>query len=146
MRIYLDTCTIQRPVDDSEEQRVVLEANAVLEILSLVQSGDIELVSSAVLEIEHENNPHLLRHAFTEQVLSLASEVVKIDAAVEQQTAFYRAQGIKGRDAAHLACAVCAGANFICTCDDKFLRRAKRAHTGLTRAVSPLELIQEVKR
>lgn len=146
MRIYLDTCTIQRPADESEESRVVLEAAAVLEILSLVHAGEIDLVSSAVLQIEHDNNPHLLRRIFTEEMLALASEVVEIDVAVDQLTAAYRAQGVKGRDAAHLACAVSAGADFICTCDDRFLRRARRLDTGLTRAVTPLELIQEVKR
>lgn len=146
MRIYLDTCAIQRPVDDSEEPRVVLEANAVLELLSLVQSGKIELVGSVVLQVEHHHNPHLLRRRFAEQVLSLATVVVGVDEAVEATTAAFRAQGLKERDAAHLACAVRAGADFICTCDDRFLRRARTMDTGLTRAASPLELLQEVKR
>lgn len=146
MRIYLDTCTIQRPTDDSEEPRVLLEAEAILEILALVQAGGIELVFSEVLQVEHDNNPHPLRRAFTELVLALAGEVIEIDDAVEQTTDFYRKHGMKGRDAAHLACAVHAGVNFICTCDDRFLRRAKKLDTGLTRAVSPLELIEEVKR
>jgi predicted nucleic acid-binding protein len=146
MRIYLDTCTIQRPVDDSEESRVVLEAAAVLELLSFVQAGEIDLVGSAVLQIEHDNNPDPLRRTFTEGALALANEVIEIDAEVEQLTAAYQAQGVKGRDAAHLACAVLAGVDFICTCDDRFLRRARRMDTGLTRAVTPLELIQEVKR
>lgn len=146
MRIYLDTCTIQRPVDDSQESRVQLEAEAILELVELIAAGQVELVSSPVLQLEHNRNRHRLRRIFTTRVLSLASEEVAIGAEVEQRAESYRTLGLKGQDALHLACAVQAGVDFICTCDDKFLRRARKADTGLTRAVSPLELIQEVKR
>jgi len=32
--------------------------------------------------------------------------------------------------------------NYFCTCDDRFLRRAKQMDTGKTKVVSPLELIE----
>jgi predicted nucleic acid-binding protein len=146
MRIYLDTCTIQRPVDMSPQARIQLEAEAVLELVERIEAGELELVSSTVLQVEHDRNRHPLRRVFTKRILSLASEEIPIDPAVEQRADAYRAFGLKEQDAMHLACAVHAGVDFICTCDDRFLRRAKRADTGLTRAVSPLELIQEVKR
>lgn len=144
MRVYLDLCAIQRPVDISPQPRIESEAEAVLRLVALIEAGEIKLVSSAVLQVEHERNQHLLRRVFAERVLSLASEEVAIVPAVEQRVETYRALGLKGQDAVHLACAVHAGVDFICTCDDRFLRRAKRADTGLTRVVSPLELIQEV--
>lgn len=145
MRIYLDTCTIQRPADSSQETRVQLEAAAVTELLSLLNAGEVELISSAPLQLEHHRNRNPVRRAFTEWVLSLASEIVAIDAAVAERSAEYQRAGLKPLDAAHLACAVHAGADFVCTCDDRFLRRARRVDTGLTRVVTPLELIQEVK-
>lgn len=145
MRIYLDTCTIQRPADSSQEARVRLEAAAVIELLNLLIAGDLELNSSAALQLEHRRNRHFLRRAFTEWVLSLATEIVAIDAAVAERSAEYQRAGLKPLDAAHLACAVHAGADVVCTCDDRFLRRARRIDTGLTRVVTPLELIQEVK-
>jgi predicted nucleic acid-binding protein len=146
MRIYLDTCTIQRPADDMQDDRVRLEAQAITAVVALVEAGEIELVSSAVLQIEHERNRNPLRRGASAQVLLLATEVVEIDEAVDQRTQSYRMLGLKGLDAAHLACAVHAGVDFFCTCDYRFLRRAKKLDTGLTRAVSPLELIQEVQR
>jgi predicted nucleic acid-binding protein len=146
MRIYLDTCTIQRPVDISQEARVQREAEAVLDVVELIEARKIELVSSAVLRVEHDRNRHPMRRVFTERVLSLASEELSILPEVEQRAESYLGFGLKGDDAMHLACAVQAGVDFFCTCDDRFLRRAKKADTGLTRAVSPLELIQEVKR
>jgi predicted nucleic acid-binding protein len=146
MRVYLDTCTIQRPADDMQDDRVRLEAQAITEVVALVEAGKIELVSSAVLQIEHERNRNRLRRGASAQVLALAAVVVEIDEAVDQRTQLYRVLGLKGLDAAHLACAVQAGADFLCTCDYRFLRRARKLETGLTRVVSPLELIQEVKR
>jgi predicted nucleic acid-binding protein len=52
--------------------------------------------------------------------------------------------GIKPLDALHLASAVSAQADYFCTCDDRFLRRAKEAETGLVKVVSPLELVTEI--
>jgi predicted nucleic acid-binding protein len=146
MRIYLDTCTIQRPVDESQEPRVQREARAMMELLEFVATGDAELVRSRVLQVEHAHNVDRLRWLFVEGVLSLASEIVEIDRQVEERTLTYRQLGLKGMDAVHLACAVQAEVDFVCTCDDRFLRRAQKVDTGLTRVLSPLELIQEMKR
>ena len=49
-------------------------------------------------------------------------------------------------DALHLASAIEAKADYFCTCDDKFLKKAKAMDTLQTKAVSPLELITEVTR
>lgn len=146
MRIYLDTCTIQRPADSSEEARVQLEAAAVAELIRLVDAGELELISSTALRMEHNRNRDPVRRMFAEWVLSLATQVVAIDPDVEALSTGYQQSGLKEFDAAHLACAVQAGVDFVCTCDDRFLRRARRVDTGLTRVVTPLELIQEVKR
>lgn len=123
-----------------------LETQVILELLQRVVAGEIELVSSEFLEMEAERNDDAHRRLVTEEVLALASEVVEADADVMQRTAACQALGLKGFDAAHLACAVHAGVDFLCTCDDKFLRRARRLDTALTRPVSPLELIREVQR
>lgn len=146
MRVYLDLCTIQRPADDASQLRVYLEAQAVHGIVALVEAGTLRLVSSTALLIEHARNPHVLRRDVTERVLSLATEFVAVESAVEQRAERYRRSGLKAMDAAHLACAVEAGVDFFCTCDDRLLRRSKSLDTGLTRPVTPLELIQEVER
>ncbi|MGH8057250.1 MAG: PIN domain-containing protein [Candidatus Entotheonellia bacterium] len=56
------------------------------------------------------------------------------------------ASGIKPLDALHLASALEAQADSFCTCDDRFLTRAKALATLPTKVVSPLELIEEVTR
>jgi len=49
MRVYLDACSLQRPLDDRSQPRINIEAEAVLTILRLVESGDLELLSSDAL-------------------------------------------------------------------------------------------------
>jgi predicted nucleic acid-binding protein len=145
-RIYLDLCVIQRPSDDLDQLRVSLEAEAVLGIVALVQQGDVELVSSTALVIENEANSRPRRQALTKQTLALADEVIQITEVVERRAERYRELGLKPMDATHLASAVEAGVDFFCTCDDRLLRRARTVETASTRAVSPLELIQEIER
>ena len=53
-KVYLDLCAIQRPLDTPNQVRVVLEAEAVLGILSLCDAGQIELISSEALVYETE--------------------------------------------------------------------------------------------
>ncbi len=45
-------------------------------------------------------------------------------------------------DSLHLAVAEKANVDYFCTCDDKFLRRAKAIPDLRTVVVSPLELIE----
>ncbi len=45
MKIYLDNCAIQRPLDDKSQIRIALESEAVLGIISLFELKTIELLS-----------------------------------------------------------------------------------------------------
>jgi predicted nucleic acid-binding protein len=49
---------------------------------------------------------------------------------------------MKALDALHLACAESANAAYFCTCDDKFLKKAKAVKELKTSVVSPLELVE----
>ena len=146
MRIYLDVCAIQRQFDDARQERILHETEALLRVIKLVEQGVVDLIGSYALDFETEANPDAFKRGYTKRVLSLAEERVIPGAAVQRRTDEYRSLGLDVWDAAHLAAAVEAHADFFCTCDDKLLRRARKADTGLTRAVSLLELIKEVER
>jgi hypothetical protein len=49
MKVYLDNCCLQRPLDDKSQIRIALEAEAVLSILAICESGILELISSEPL-------------------------------------------------------------------------------------------------
>ncbi len=52
MTIYLDTCALNRLTDDLSRPRVRREAQAVAQILDLVDAGKLLFLSSTVLEYE----------------------------------------------------------------------------------------------
>ena len=82
----------------------------------------------------------------TNKVLAKAAVFVHTDDHIEEQARAFQTEGIKPLDALHLASAVAAKADYFCTCDERFLKRAKTVDTEQTAVVSPLELIAEVTR
>jgi predicted nucleic acid-binding protein len=95
---------------------------------------------------EIERNPHPVRKRFAVEVLSKAKLFVHADSRVTARARAFHELGIKPLDALHLASAVEGKADYFCTCDDRFLNRAKTVDTLPTKVVSPLELIAEVSR
>ena len=57
MRIYLDVCSLNRPFDDHTHDRVRLESEAVLTILSRSQTKSWILVGSEIIDIEISKIP-----------------------------------------------------------------------------------------
>ena len=52
MRIYLDMCSLQRPLDDAIQLRVRVEAEAIVSVLAFCQAGKAELITSDALLFE----------------------------------------------------------------------------------------------
>ena len=144
VQIYLDTCSLQRPLDDRSQPRINIEAEAVLTILQLVAAGDLELLSSEVIEFELAQMPDIDRQTSANKLLEIASQVLPLVDEIETQAAAFIKVGLKPLDALHLAMAFWNQAEFFCTCDDKILKKRTKLKTPGTRVVSPLELVAEV--
>jgi predicted nucleic acid-binding protein len=145
-KIYLDTCSIQRPLDSKSQLRVRLEAEAVLGILSLVERDQIDLVSSEVLLFEINRNSNQIRQEYGQEVMLKAKTFVRASAKVERRSKQFHKLGLKPLDAVHLASAEEAKANYFCTCDDDFLKKTKKIQGLKTKVVSPLELAEEISK
>jgi predicted nucleic acid-binding protein len=78
-------------------------------------------------------------------VLGHAQRFVELSFEVEERARAYNEAGLKPLDALHLSCAVEAGADDFCTCDDRLLKRARTIHGGPPKVVNPLELIGEIE-
>ena len=74
MRIYLDNCCLQRPLDNQTHPRIRVETEAVLSVLAAVQAKEISLLSSEALLYEIGHIPDETRRTEVLAVLSLASE------------------------------------------------------------------------
>ena len=78
------------------------------------------------------------------EILSKAADFIYLNELVERQARQFEKVGIKPLDALHLASAQEVGADYFCTCDDRFLKKAKRLPDLKMKVVSPLELVEEL--
>ncbi len=145
LKIYLDSCAVQRPLDTQIQVRIRLEAEAVLGLFAYVEDGRVELISSSVLAFEVSRNPLAERRELAEQLLQRASAIIAMNHKIAERAAVFVDNGIKAADALHLATAESAKVDYFCTCDDRFLQRARRLTDLKIRVVSPLELIEEIE-
>lgn len=142
--VYLDTCSLHRPLDDKTQVRIAVEAEAILAILSLCETDALSLISSAVVQFEVDRNPHPQRKAFVSAILAYAQHTIPLNEAVEQRAKELETAGFKALDALHLAAAEAGRVNYFCTCDDRLLKKAKTRADIAIKVVSPLERAQEV--
>ena len=137
-------CSLQPPLDTKTQARIAVEAEAILSIVALCESGQLEIISSPALVFEAEQITPPARKSYILEVLSHASLFIQTSEQVEKQAQVFADLGIKPLDALHLAFSIVAQADYFCTCDDRFLKRAKQADTSSTKVVSPLELVMEI--
>jgi hypothetical protein len=144
MKIYLDCCSLQRPFDDKSQPRIAVEAEAILVILTLCESNQVTLISSDVLQFEIGRIPDQGRKEESLAILKIAKEKVELTPELEVLARRLQASGMQPLDALHLASASVSKADYFCTCDDKFIKKARK-FGGLNIAiVSPTELIMEL--
>ena len=146
MKIYLDLCAIQRPLDTPNQVRIILESEAVLGIITFCDGGQAELVSSEALWYEGEQNPLPIRQEHTLSVLAKAKSNLTVGDKEKVRAATLVTFGIRPLDALHLALAEAGNVDFFCTCDDKLLRNAKRVKDLAVKVINPVDLVQEIEK
>lgn len=144
MRIYLDSCTIQRPLDDQTQPRIRVETEAVMAVLMAADAGDVVLLNSEALEYETARIPNAQRRTEADAILALARERLEISDEAEALALILENGGISPMDALHLALASTARADCFVTCDDKLLRKASVLTNIHCRVVSVLNLFAEI--
>ena len=144
MKIYFDTCSLHRPLDNKGPLRITLEAEAVLGVLAKCEEGSLTLVSSEVLLLEVDRNPQPQKRAYVSSILERAHVVVVVDDEIEQRAKELEQRGFKAFDALHLASAEAGGVDYFCTCDDRVLKKSRQQTDLSVKVVSPLELANEV--
>ena len=146
MKIYLDLCAIQRPLDTPNQVRIALESEAVLGIVNFCETNQAEILSSEVLLYENEQSPIPARKEHTLAVLANAKEVINISEKETRRAANLTTFGIQPLDALHIALAESGSADYFCTCDDKLLRNAKKVKDLTIKVINPVDLVQEIEK
>jgi predicted nucleic acid-binding protein len=140
MRLFLDTCCLNRPWDDQTRLRIHLEAEAVLYVLYTFQTGQHEMVTSDYLIAEILSNTDTLRRSRVMALLQPAAWHVRRTQPVEARAASLTQFGFGGFDALHIAAGEHAGCSWLLTTDDRLIRRASRATNPLhLHVINPID-------
>ena len=139
----MDLCCLNRPFDDLSQDRVYLEAEAILSIISRCEEGKWVLVSSGAIDFELLKLPDIDRLEQIQTLYSVASERIKLTEQTEKRAAFFQQNGLKPFDSLHLALAEADEVNVFLTTDDRLLRTAKRLDLKINIA-NPVSWLMEV--
>lgn len=144
-KIYLDTCSIGRSLDNQAQERIRRETEAIETIVDYFFTGELRWIASEILAIEIANNPNLKMREVIKNRLNFAHETVLVGSAEEFRAAELEVLGFKRFDALHIACAESGGADVLLTTDDRMLSLAKRHRVQLrVRVENPHAWLQEV--
>ena len=144
MKIYLDTCAIQRPLDERSHLRLALEADAILSIIELCELGQLTIISSEAVLYEIQRIADNARQQKALEIIGIASIIIQTTSDIQAKAQSLMAYGIRFLDALHLASAQKANVDFFCTTDDKLLRQSQKIPDLQLKVLSPLGLIQEI--
>jgi len=126
MTIYLDVCCLNRPFDGQSQNRVRLEAEAVLSILEMADAGKLEFVGSDIIDDELSRMPDDERREKVGLLLGSITRRISLTTTIERRAMELQKWNISPLDALHLASAEAARADYLLTTDDYLLRRARR--------------------
>lgn len=145
MKIYLDTCCINRPFDDQSQDRVRLEAESILLIIRHFENQEWMWYGSDVLTYEIEQIPDAERWQRVRRLANFVHTVIDLDENVLARAKELEGIGFKAYDALHIASAEQAEADVLLTTDDRLLRLAERhAKQVKVRLYNPLLWLNEV--
>jgi hypothetical protein len=143
MRLYIDLSCFNRPFDDQGQERIRLETEAVLFVLTRIVEGKDTLLWSWVISFENDKHPKPERRDEIAGWETRSEQTVDISDSLRERARHFERSGVPALDAAHLAAAEIGGADIVLTCDDRMRRRAERL--GLTlRVLNPVAYLREV--
>jgi len=143
MRVYLDNCSFNRPFDDQSQLRIQLEAEAKLFIQRKVREGRLELAWSYILDYESQANPFDERREAIQAWKKYAVIDTDETQGILAKAGALAEEGLKSKDALHIACAIEMQCDYFITTDDRILNRMKGSHEIVV--VDPTTFVREVE-
>ncbi|MGL4593196.1 MAG: hypothetical protein ACRCUY_00545 [Thermoguttaceae bacterium] len=126
MRVYLDSCSFNRPFDDQTFLSVYLETTAKLSIQSLITSNVLELVWSDVLDYENGMNPNIDAQKAIFLWRRIAKLIARQNLSIKQRAERLLQLGLKTMDALHISCAIESECEYFITVDKGILKKREQ--------------------
>ena len=139
-RIYLNNSALNRPFDDQSQARIKLETEALFQILLDIDIGNSRLILSEVTELENSKNPYYSVKVRIDELISKADRKIKVTAPTRKLAGTFENAALNGMDGLHLAAAIQGKVDFFLTCDDSFLKKAKKVTSD-----RPIRIMNPIK-
>ncbi len=138
LSVYLDNCCFNRPFDNQQNVIIRIESEAKLFVQELILKNQLNLVWSFILDFENKDNPFLERQQRISEWKNLACIDCILTDEIRTQASYYMNLGLKQKDAAHIACAVSANADYFLTTDKGILNK----QITEIQVVNPIEFVR----
>ena len=143
MIIYMDCCCLNRPFDNQLQDKIRLESDAVIAILSKCSNGEWQLVGSDALCLEISKTPDLIRKNQVMDLYRVVGGKIKLNDTIKSRAHELLSSGFKAFDSLHAASAEYGKADVLLTTDKRFINAAKRCDLAI-RVENPLNWFMEV--
>jgi len=140
MKIYLDTCCYNRPLDDQSQIEIQLETAAKLNIQEKVREDMYELIWSYMLNLENEANLHEDKRKAVQVWEDIAKFYCKPSQKVLDKGIELKKLGIKPKDTLHIACAISTECDYFITCDKGILKKDVKE----IKVTNPIDFVRNV--
>ena len=144
IKLYFDACCYNRPFDNLQNEKVRLEAEAVLMIQGRIGIESHELYSSRAVEFELSKTKDISKKM---NVLvfydSVQKTLLDFHDNIEFLASDYESYNIRYMDALHIAYCDFNKMDYMLTTDKGLINAARRVQT-LVKVINPLEFVMEV--
>ena len=141
LKIYLDNCCYNRPFDDLTIEKNWLETNAKMYIQSLIKYKSVSLYYSFMSQVEIDDSPYEDRKAYILDFVE-TNAVAFIGKArfseIERLAEKFMQEGIKKKDATHLACSIIGECDYFISTDKKVVNHK----TDKIEIVNPITFVE----
>jgi len=138
--IYLDNCCFCRLFDTKTQPKIIAEADKIQNIIDNRIIGGYRIIGSFVVEFEMGDIDDYEKREAVEAVYDDAiCDEVELSVQTLARADDLHLMGLGVMDSRHLAAAEAAGAKFLLTTDEKFIRKCANKNLSKVRVINPLD-------
>jgi predicted nucleic acid-binding protein len=141
LRLYLDSCTFNRPFDDQNQLKIKLETEAKLFIQQSILNNKHELVWSYILEYENKQNKFDDRRNAIYDWRNIAKIFCTENDEIIEYAEKLKLKNIRTKDALHIACSVYTHSDYLITTDKQLFN----LKLDDIRIINPLTFLNELE-
>jgi hypothetical protein len=140
----MDVCCLNRPFDDQFQDRINIEAEAIMSILFHCQKGEWQLIGSDIIDVEISKIQNPFKKHKVLLLSGLALCKVSLNEKIKLRACELQQMGIKLFDSLHIASAEEIGVNIMLTTDDKLLKKIRQIQGITVKIDNPVNWLMEV--